>query len=88
MDDWADCTKADVGCSNESSICVYHSTSYAQCKPYPLPAGELCGQSDGTNEWWYPFCTDGESCVANGSDFRCTKAKKRHHHHHRQHRRA
>ncbi|GMF37194.1 unnamed protein product [Phytophthora fragariaefolia] len=84
VDDWADCTKDDVGCSNPSSICVYHSTSYAQCKPYPLPSGELCGQSDGTNEWWYPFCSSGESCEANGSDSRCTKAKKRHHHH-RQH---
>ncbi|GMF19687.1 unnamed protein product [Phytophthora lilii] len=86
VDDWGDCTSLDVGCSNPTSWCIYHSDSYAQCKPDTLPSGELCGQDDGTNVWYYPYCTSGETCQPNGSDYRCTKAKKRHHHHRRHHR--
>ncbi|ETL79744.1 hypothetical protein F442_20325 [Phytophthora nicotianae P10297] len=86
VDDWGDCTSDYVGCSNPTSYCVYHSKHYAQCKPEILPPGELCGQDDGTNVWWYPYCTSGESCQPLGSDYRCTKNKKRHHHHRRQRR--
>ncbi|KAG3233584.1 hypothetical protein PI124_g21344 [Phytophthora idaei] len=80
VDDWGDCTSINVGCSNPTSYCVVHSVSYAQCKPATLPPGELCGQDDGTNVWWYPYCTSGESCEPKGSDYRCTKTKKRRHH--------
>ncbi|EEY65085.1 uncharacterized protein PITG_16553 [Phytophthora infestans T30-4] len=83
VDDWEDCTSIDVGCSNPTSYCVLHSLHYAQCKPETLPQGELCGQNDGTNVWWYPFCATGESCQPKGTDFRCAKNKKRHHHHRR-----
>nr|QVD38860.1 CBP7 [Phytophthora capsici] len=85
VDDYGDCTKLEVGCSNPTSWCIYHSVDYAQCKPETLPPGELCGQDDGTNVWYYPYCQSGESCEPKGTDYRCTKAKK-HHHHHRQHR--
>jgi hypothetical protein len=83
VDDWGDCTSIDVGCSNPTSMCVVYSAYYAQCKPETLPSGELCGQDDGTNVWYYDYCPSGETCAANGSDYRCTKAKKHHHHHHR-----
>jgi hypothetical protein len=83
VDDWGDCTQEEVGCSNPTSECVVYSDYYAQCKPETLPSGELCGQDDGTNVWYYDYCPSGETCAANGSDYRCTKAKKHHHHHHR-----
>ncbi|GMF19689.1 unnamed protein product [Phytophthora lilii] len=71
VDDWADCSDEEVGCSNPTSVCVVYSDYYAQCKPETLPSGELCGQDDGTNVWTYDHCPSGETCQANGSDYRC-----------------
>ncbi|KAG3151955.1 hypothetical protein C6341_g16390 [Phytophthora cactorum] len=97
VDDWGDCT-GGLTCKTPGSVCVKHSKYYSQCKPATLPPGELCGQDDGTNVWWYPYCTRGERCEPKGSDYRCTKTKKcrrrrrhhhpHHHHHHRSQRRA
>ncbi|POM73552.1 Putative lectin [Phytophthora palmivora] len=80
--DWGDCTGGKK-CSNPTSVCVRYSNYYSQCKPGTLPAGELCGQNDGTNVWMYDKCPSNQKCVANGSDFRCTN--KKHHHHHKEH---
>lgn len=71
VDDWGNCTEDDVGCSNPTSVCVQYSDYYAQCKPETLPSGELCGQDDGTNVWKYDHCPSGETCTAEGSDYRC-----------------
>ncbi|KAG6594277.1 putative lectin [Phytophthora cinnamomi] len=54
-----------------STICVTYSDYYAQCKPETLPSGELCGQDDGTNVWKYDHCPSSETCMAEGSDYRC-----------------
>jgi len=80
--DWEACTE-EVGCETETSVCVRHSKYYAQCKPAELPSGDLCGQSDGTNEWLYDHCPSGENCDTKGSDFRCVKPGTRRHHHHK-----
>ncbi|GMF19691.1 unnamed protein product [Phytophthora lilii] len=80
--DWQPCSE-DVGCESETSVCVRHSKYYAQCKPAELPSGDLCGQSDGTNEWLYDHCPANEKCDTKGTDFRCVKPGTRRHHHHK-----
>ncbi|RLN85835.1 hypothetical protein BBO99_00000200 [Phytophthora kernoviae] len=71
---WGDCTGGKT-CTNPTSQCIAHSQWYAQCKPATLPAGELCGQNDGsTNVWRYDHCPSGQQCVAVGTDFRCRSA--------------
>ncbi|KAG6615384.1 putative lectin [Phytophthora cinnamomi] len=80
--DWEACAD-DVGCESSSSVCVRHSKYYSQCKPAVLPSGDLCGQSDGTNDWLYDHCPADEKCDAKGTDFRCVKPGTRRRHHHR-----
>ncbi|GMF19685.1 unnamed protein product [Phytophthora lilii] len=75
VNDWDDCTNMDVGCLNSTSACIAHSAYYAQCKPETLPSGELCGQDDGTNVWYYDRCPYGELCNSTGSEYRCFKMK-------------
>ncbi|KAE9312148.1 hypothetical protein PR003_g19839 [Phytophthora rubi] len=80
--DWEACTE-DVGCESSTSVCVQHSKYYSQCKPAVLPSGDLCGQSDGTNDWLYDHCPADEKCDTKGTDFRCVKPGTRRHHHHK-----
>ncbi|KAG2502933.1 hypothetical protein BBO99_00009686 [Phytophthora kernoviae] len=75
--DWEPCTGGKT-CKNAGSQCIKHSNYYSQCKPKTLPAGELCGQNDGTNVWKYDKCPSSQKCAPLGTDFRCTK--KKHHH--------
>ncbi|RLN11157.1 hypothetical protein BBJ28_00020237 [Nothophytophthora sp. Chile5] len=70
IDDWGACT-GGLKCKTSTSVCVRYSQWYSQCKPATLPQGELCGQNDGTNVWKYDHCPSGQTCKANGSDFRC-----------------
>ncbi|RLN36871.1 hypothetical protein BBJ28_00003544 [Nothophytophthora sp. Chile5] len=79
IDDWGACT-GNLKCKTSTSVCVRYSQWYSQCKPATLPQGELCGQNDGTNVWKYDHCPSGQTCKANGSDFRCKNKK-----HHKEH---
>ncbi|KAG7384765.1 hypothetical protein PHYBOEH_009324 [Phytophthora boehmeriae] len=72
--DWGDCT-GGKSCKTAGSQCVKHSNYYSQCKPKTLPAGELCGQNDGTNVWKYDYCPSNQKCAPLGTDFRCTNKK-------------
>lgn len=65
---WEPCTNGEP-CVN--SVCVRHSAYYAQCKPYTLGQGELCGQNDGTNVWYYGNCPWPQWCQPLGTDYRC-----------------
>jgi hypothetical protein len=93
-DDWiswidvnGDCTPIDAFCKGDS-ICIYHSEYYAQCKPYTLGQGDLCGQDDGTNVWFYEACPSGQSCQQQGTDYRCKSTKHHKRHHHKSHAKA
>ncbi|KAG2775391.1 hypothetical protein Pcac1_g14033 [Phytophthora cactorum] len=65
VDDWGDCTSINVGCSNDELL----RRPLGQLRPVQArdsSTGELCGQDDGTNVWWYPYCTSGERCEPKG----------------------
>lgn len=67
---WENCTGGKQ-CA-WASVCIQHSVSFSQCKPETLPAGELCGQDDGTNVWTYDHCPAGQACHStDGTDKRC-----------------
>ncbi|KAG7384764.1 hypothetical protein PHYBOEH_009323 [Phytophthora boehmeriae] len=71
VDDWHDCTVVRT-CTAPGSVCTQFSEFYWQCLPQTLPSGSLCGQDDGTNNWKYPYCPSGETCMAQGTEFYCT----------------
>ncbi|KAG2531469.1 hypothetical protein JM18_000338 [Phytophthora kernoviae] len=65
------CPTPTEGILTAGSVCTRFSSYYSQCLPETLPTGSLCGQDDGTNDWKYPYCSNGETCVAQGTDFYC-----------------
>lgn len=87
VSDFGECTAASQIC--KTGVCIYYNPEYAECKPSELPSGALCAQNDTTSVWEHRHCSQGEECVAKGTDSWCTKTEveSKSHHHTRNHHR-